>query len=337
MLWVLSHMESGYKMKKYLYILFILYFGLCFNVKAECEHQISIKINGDGMVVDKTQSLEYRSDIKFNVTCGSNNTFILKPSEYYKVDSFIVNNESLEGKESSEGMSYRIKNIDKDLTIVANFKQQYDIKLIKDGINEFKYIDGLDKIILDVKQNGVEMNFVNIKDYINEDTTMELSLNDTKLYLNNEFLQNQKDNLVKISFKSVSDNVLSEDQIKLFDEAKYYELSVLSNNEKIYEIPGSITLIVPYENQTSNSGVYYIDNDGNEEELVYSYDDMNMTFSTSKTGIHVIVSMNLSWMEKESDLSLTNNIKNTVFTILLVGGFIVYMIVDYVKNNKNIK
>lgn len=314
-------------MKKVLLYLIISLSILTFNVKAlSCtEHYIvNLTILGSGSVIDVKNDIEYTHDTSFKVECGTNLTIALNPSSDYSVESLKESSTLISGEIEQGKMTYHI-NGGTDLYLVATFKSNFEEKTVNDGNETLVYLPTLNKLKVQKNNNYVEVNFDNIKGIIDEKTIYNVNLSGLDLTFDHEFLNNVKNSLVKVSANKVSRNALAVAQQNAIKSGLYYDFNVLVNGEKQHNLPGKVSIEIPCS--LENGIVYYVDDDGNKEKIDSTYENGVIKFNTDHVSIYAI-----EFDEETKTKGLFN--QETIFTIIIIVAFVIYLIVDFFKKNK---
>lgn len=314
-------------MKKALLYLIISLSFLTFNVKAlSCteDYIVNLTILGSGSVIDVKNDIEYNHDTSFKVECGANLTIALNPSSDYSVESLKESSTLINGEIEKGKMTYHI-NGGTDLYLVATFKSNFEEKTVNDGNETLIYLPTLNKLKIQKNNNYAEVNFDNIKGIIDDKTIYNVNLSGLDLTFDHEFLNSVKSSVVKVTANKVSKNALADAQQNAIPSGLYYDFNVLINGEKQHNLPGKVSIEIPYSGE--NGVVYYVDDDGNKEKIDSTYENGKIKFNTDHVSIYAIVSL-----EEDQAKGLFNQEK--IFTIIIIGAFVIYLIVDFLKNSK---
>lgn len=317
-------------MKKLLFFLLVAITFFGGNVKAlVCEdtYNVNLTILGNGSIIDTKNQIEYSHDTSFKVDCGTNLALALNPSSDYSIASFKENDTLLEGNLENDMMTYHITG-NRDLYLIASFKSDFEEKSVNDGNETLTYIPGLNKLKISKNLAFVQVDFANIKGIIDKDTIYNVNLDGIDLTFDSEFLNSVKDLKVKVSANKVSKNVLSLAQQEALDKGIYYDLNVVINDEKKYDLVGNLNVEISYVGQ--DPMVYYINDDGEKEEVSSSYESGVVKFKTDHVSVYAITEKSTTASEATAALS------DKVFTIGIIIAFLIYLIVDYFKTKKRL-
>ena len=316
-------------MKKiFLFTITLLLFSITAVKAAKCNevYNVTIDINGPGSVLYKELETNIPNDVTLKIACDEVLTLYTIPNEGYYAKTITSTDPKV--KIVKEQDYYKVSNITSNLTLVAAFDID-ESNLISDGTNSFTFIKDANKIVGNFNTSVVNISLFNLGDYINNSTILELNLKDINITIPTGILNLYKKDNIKISFSETSENILSNSQNQSIDASTYYSFNFAVNDQKVDFLNFDINIKIPYETEKSVE-LNYISNDAQTEVINSTYTNNSINFKTNKIGIYAV---KLGDEKKDNNYSSSNGY-DKIFTVIIVVGFVIYFIADYLKNKK---